>query len=88
MKLFFCYFLNSYFALVFSQNNISTSEKKINYEYKKYEKFDFGELGIDGSASGMNDFSLNPRFQSRFNNQLPRKNNFHREMYDGVTAMP
>ena len=59
-------------------------KKKIIYEYKKYEKFDFGDLGIEGSKSGLGDLSINPRFQVRFSNELPKKPNFNKELIDSV----
>lgn len=77
--LFFLYFIfqtNSLFA--------QTSKKKIVYEYKKYEKFDFGDMAIEGSKGGLGDLSVSPRYQVRFNNELPKKPNFNKEMIDSV----
>ena len=61
-----------------------TKKKKIVYEYKKYEKFDFGDMGIEGSNSAIGDLSVNPRYQVRFGNELPKKPNFNKEMTDTV----
>ncbi len=62
-------------------------EKKIIYQYKKYEKFDFGDMDIEGSKSGLGDLSINPRYQVRFSNDLPKKPNFNREMIDSVESL-
>jgi len=56
----------------------------IQYEYKKYEKFDFGDLMIQGNNGSIGDLSINPRFKIDFKNELPRKPNFHKEMMDSV----
>jgi len=59
-------------------------KKKIIYEYKKYEKFDFGDMAIEGSKGAIGDLSVNPRYQVRFGNELPKKTNFNKEMTDSV----
>lgn len=64
--------------------NAQVSKKKIIYEYKKYEKFDFGDMTIDGSKGGLGDLSVNPRYQVKFRNELPKKPNFNIEMIDSV----
>jgi hypothetical protein len=55
-----------------------------NFEYKKYEKFDFSELTIDGDNDGIGDLSIMQRFQTNFENNLPHKSNFNRELRDAV----
>ena len=75
--LFICSLLSSVHAQ-------QASKKKIVYEYKKYEKFDFGDMSIEGSKGGLGDLSVNPRYQVRFGNELPKKPNFNKEMIDSV----
>ena len=76
-------FGNFFSERIYAQNN----ESKINYEYKKYEKFDFGDMLIQGNNGGIGDLSINPRFKIDFKNQLPKKKNFHREMMDSVDSL-
>lgn len=61
-----------------------SKKKKIIYEYKKYEKFDFGDLSIEGSKNALGDLSVNPRYQVKFKNELPQKPNFNKELIDSV----
>ncbi len=76
-------FLISALAVVHAQPS-KVSKKKIVYEYKKYEKFDFGDMSIEGAKGGLGDLSVNPRYQVRFRNELPKKPNFNKEMIDSV----
>jgi len=59
-------------------------KKKIIYRYKKYEKFDFENLVIEGETGGPGDLSIAPRFQRKFKNKLPYRKNFNAEIRKGV----
>lgn len=83
MKIFLILYLIFFFSLsggLFAQSK----KKKIIYEYKKYEKFDFGDLSIEASKNALGDLSVNSRYQVKFKNELPKKPNFNREMIDSV----
>lgn len=50
----------------------SQSKKgKIIYKYKKYEKFDFADMVIEGDMGSPGDLSITPRYQRKFKNPLP-----------------
>lgn len=53
---------------------------KTKYEYKKYEKFDFSAIGVEGSLSSPGDLSINSRLRKRFRNPIPERKNFNKEM--------
>lgn len=53
---------------------------KVTYKYKKYEKFDFDDLVIEGEIGSPGDLSISPRYQRKFNNPLPYRKNFNFEM--------
>ena len=74
--------LGCFFQLASAQTK--TSKKKIIYEYKKYEKFDFGDMAIEGSTGAIGDLSVSPRYQVKFSNELPKKPNFNKELIDSV----
>lgn len=59
---------------------MSFAKKKINYKYKKYERFDFDALDVEGSSSSPGDLSIGPRFKRKFKNKIPERKNFNREM--------
>ncbi|MBL7664571.1 MAG: hypothetical protein JNM93_05515, partial [Bacteriovoracaceae bacterium] len=62
-------------------------KKNVIYKYKKYEKFDFENMQIDGDASSPGDLSISPRFQKNFKNRLPQRTNFNSEMKNGIQAI-
>ena len=53
---------------------------KTVYKYKKYEKFDFEDLSIQGETGGPGDLSITPRYQKLYKNKLPYRKNFHAEI--------
>lgn len=55
-------------------------KKNINYEYKKFEKFDFGVIDVEGGSSSPGDLSISPRFRKKFRNKIPERKQFHNEM--------
>ncbi len=79
MKFFiFILFIVSFQALA------QTSKKTVRYEYKKFEKFDFDEIGVEGEAGSPGDLSITPRARNEFRNKLPERTNFNREMKKAV----
>ena len=70
------------FLLLFVINlaHSQSSKKNIRYEYKKYEKFDLGEIGVSGDMGSPGDISISPGLRKEFRNKLPEKNNFEKEM--------
>jgi len=61
-----------------------TKDPKIIYKYKKYEKFDFEDLVIEGETGGPGDLSISSRFQKQFQNKLPYRKNFNAEIRKGI----
>jgi hypothetical protein len=79
------YIFFSILILCFSQ--IYAQEKQINYEYKKFESFDFDEIGIDGSENSPGDLSISPRFRKEFKNRIPERKNFNKEINIALDAI-
>jgi hypothetical protein len=61
--------------------------KTIRYEYKKFEKFDFDEIGVEGEAGSPGDLSITPRARNEFRNKLPERTNFNKEMKKAVEVI-
>ncbi len=59
----------------------------VRYEYKKYEKFDFEEIGVEGEAGSPGDLSISPRLRKEFKNRLPERQNFNQEMKKAVNGI-
>lgn len=60
---------------------------KVRYEYKKFEKFDFDEIGVEGEAGSPGDISISPRLRKEFKNKLPERQNFNKEMKKAVEGI-
>ncbi len=70
-------------GLAYSQSK----QPKVRYEYKKFEKFDFDEIGIEGEAGSPGDISISPRVRNEFKNRLPERQNFNKEMKKAIEGI-
>ncbi|WP_372654584.1 hypothetical protein [Halobacteriovorax sp.] len=70
--------------MAFTSVRAQESKKNIVYRYKKYEKFDFEDLVIEGETGSPGDLSIAPRYQRKFKNKLPYRKNFNSEIRTGV----
>jgi hypothetical protein len=59
----------------------------IRYEYKKFEKFDFDEIGVEGDAGAPGDISISPRLKKEFKNKIPERKNFNKEMRKAISGI-
>jgi hypothetical protein len=73
------------FFLIF--NASAESNKNIKYEYKKFERFDFDEIGVEGEAGSPGDISISPRMRKEFRNKLPERENFNLEMKKAINGI-
>lgn len=58
--------------------------KKVIYTYKKYEKFDFDDLNIEGDTSSYGEISISPMQERSFKNKLPYKKSFNDQIKKGI----
>lgn len=63
---------------------IIDAKNRIKYKYKKYQKFDFEDMVIEGETGSPGDLSIVPRYQTRFKNRLPYRKNFNAEIRKGI----
>jgi hypothetical protein len=79
------------FAIIFSLLTFNAlaeeSKANIRYEYKKYEKFDFDEIGVEGEAGSPGDISISPRLRKEFKNKIPERQNFNKEMKKAIDGI-
>ncbi|MBC98161.1 MAG: hypothetical protein CME63_10450 [Halobacteriovoraceae bacterium] len=83
-SLIFCLMLMLSGSLFAQGTKILESEPKVIYKYKKYQKFDFEDLVIEGETGSPGDLSIAPRYQRKFKNKLPYRKNFNAEMRRSV----
>lgn len=76
-----------FLILLFSVSALAQEKKTIKYEYKKYEKFDLDEIGVEGEAGSPGDISISPRLRNEFRNKLPERANFNNEMKKAVIGI-
>ncbi|MBH47146.1 MAG: hypothetical protein CME71_03145 [Halobacteriovorax sp.] len=62
----------------------SSGEAKVRYQYKKYQKFDFEDIAIEGDTGNPGDLSIASRYQRKFKNRLPYRVNFNPEIARAV----
>lgn len=76
------------FTLLFSISALAQEGKKnVRYEYKKFEKFDFDEIGVEGEAGAPGDISISPRLRKEMKNKLPERSNFNKEMKKSIDVI-
>lgn len=74
-------------VMTFLSGAAIAQKKNIRYEYKKYEKFDFDEIGVAGEAGSPGDISVSPRLRNEFRNKLPERQNFNKEMKKAIEGI-
>lgn len=74
-------------VVLFNVNSYAQDKKNVRYEYKKFEKFDFNEIGVEGEAGAPGDISISPRLRNEFKNKLPEKQNFQKEMKKAIEGI-
>ncbi len=69
--------------------HLSAEDKKpvIKYEYKKYEKFDFDTIGVEGESGAPGDLSISPGLRNEFRNKLPERKNFNDVMINSINGI-
>jgi len=82
--LFFTFFFLVHGAIA---TEVLQGKQRIVYKYKKYEKFDFDEIGIEGDTGSPGDLSVNQRYQRKFRNKLPYRKNFNPEIRKAVERL-
>jgi hypothetical protein len=75
------------FLIFFSMSSFAQGKKNVRYEYKKFEKFDFDEIGVEGEAGAPGDISVSPRLRNEFKNKLPERTNFNKEMKKAIDGV-
>lgn len=73
--------------LMMSLTAFAQTKPNVRYEYKKFEKFDFDEIGVEGEAGAPGDISISPRLRKEFKNKLPERQNFNKEMKKAVEGI-
>lgn len=76
-------------AIAVSSTGAFAQSKKssVRYEYKKFEKFDFAEIGVEGESGSPGDLSISPRVRNEFKNRLPERSDFNQEMKKSIEGI-
>lgn len=73
--------------LITMSSAFAQNKGNVRYEYKKFEKFDFDEIGVEGEAGSPGDISISPRLRKEFKNKLPERQNFNNEMKKAIDGI-
>ena len=71
----------SFYSEAFSE------EENVEFQYKKYEKFDFEDLVIEGEVTSPSELSIFPRYKKKFKNILPYRKNFNLEIKRSIERL-
>jgi hypothetical protein len=63
-------------AVWIAWSSFAFAEEKIIYQYKKYEKFDLGDLEVKGQLIAPGDLSVRDRDRRRFELELYNRTDF------------
>ena len=74
------------FSLFFGVGHAQV-KRKVIYEYKKFEKFDFEEIGVEGEAGAPGDLSVNPSPRKDYANRLPERKDFLPEIRKSASGI-
>ncbi len=84
MKIIFALITLCFMTLAFARDE---EGKRVYYEYKKYEKFDFGVIDVEGGGNSPGDLSISPRFRKKFRNKIPERRQFNNEMKKALDSI-
>ena len=84
MKILICLTLIVASTLTYAAKELKGSKVNVVYKYKKYQKFDFEDLVIEGETGSPGDLTVGSRFQRKFRNKLPYRKNFNAEIRKGI----
>lgn len=73
---YICLSLSLLFAIVAIAQDAPKTEAKVIYQYKKYEKFDLGNLEVKGQLIAPGDISVRERERKRFELDLYTRKHF------------
>ena len=74
------FFIHIVFLFLLFNSNLFSQVEDVKYKYKKYEKFDFEDLVIEGEVTSPSELSNFPRYEKKFKNILPYRKNFNLEI--------
>lgn len=63
------------------------AKKNVNYEYKKFERFDFEEIGVEGESGAPGDLSIAPAPRKNYGNRLPERKSFNKEVRKSASGI-
>ncbi len=89
MRILKYFLIVSWWSLLLDQSfaKSTSNQGKIIYKYKDYEKFDFDDLVIEGDSTSPGDLSVLTRYQRKFDNKLPYRRSFNKEIKKSVGSI-
>lgn len=73
--------------IIFLMSFGAAAEEKVIYQYKKYEKFDLGDLEVKGQLIAPGDLSVRERDRRRFELDLYNRTDFDAHIKHDITTL-
>jgi hypothetical protein len=70
-----------------SQGIKAEVKEQVIYEYKKYEKFDLGNLEVKGELIAPGDISVRERDRKRFSSDFYIRDSFKQQILDDIKSL-
>jgi len=74
-------------SLAISSHVKSQGTEQVIYEYKKYEKFDLGNLEVKGELIAPGDISVRERDRKRFSTDFYIRDSFKAQILDDIKSL-
>ncbi len=71
-------------SFLISNNIRAETKEQVIYEYKKYEKFDLGNLEVKGELIAPGDISVRERDRKRFSSDFYIRDSFKQQIIDDI----
>jgi len=81
------YFFLLLTILLTSLTSYSKEDEKVIYQYKKYERFDLGNLEIKGNLIAPGDLSVKERERKQFKSNIFNRQDFFKEIERDVNEL-
>ncbi|MBY0518787.1 MAG: hypothetical protein K2P81_17885 [Bacteriovoracaceae bacterium] len=79
--------MNKIFLLILMTFSAYAEEPKVIYQYKKYEKFDLGDLEVKGQLIAPGDLSVRERERRRFELDLYNRADFDSNIKHDINTL-
>lgn len=71
-------------SFIVSKGILAETKEEVIYEYKKYEKFDLGNLEVKGELIAPGDISVRERDRKRFSTEFYIRDSLNEQVHEDI----